>query len=69
MKQGDIVFHKSLNIKMKIDEVKNDKIRCSWFDEAYYIKVFNESELISTDDYILMLIKENRDFKINNLIK
>lgn len=70
MKQGDIVFHIIMGIKMKIDEIDNiDKVKCSWFDEAYYMKVFNRSELVSIDDYKLMLIRENRDVKINRLIK
>ena len=70
MKQGDIVFHRIMGIKMKIDEINDvEKIKCSWFDEAYYMKVFNRSELASIDDYKLMLIRENRDVKINRLIE
>lgn len=70
MRPGDIVFHKILGIKMKIDEMSNlERVKCSWFDEAYYMKIFKESELVSIDDYKLMLIRENRDLKINKLIK
>lgn len=68
MRNGDIVVHNELSIKMNILEVNNNKIKCSWYDGAFYIKIFNINELITIDDYKLLLIQNQRDENIEKLV-
>lgn len=68
MRNGDIAVHRELSIKMNILEVSNNNIKCSWYDGAYYIKIFNKNELITIDDYKLLLIQNQRDESIEKLV-
>ncbi len=71
MRVGDIVVHKEMSIKMTITEVNDTKntIKCCWFDEAYYIKMFNINELMTIDEYKLLLIQNHRDVNIKKIVK
>ena len=69
-KSGDIVIKTSGGNKMTIFDKVNDSYKCLWFVESSLNEsVFKEDELVTLNEYKKILKTEERDDKINQLLK
>lgn len=73
-KSGDIVIKKTGGNKMTISQIYlNDEIthyKCYWFVEnKLFEELFQEEQLVTLDEYKNILKVEERDDKINQILK
>jgi uncharacterized protein YodC (DUF2158 family) len=69
-KSGDIVIKTSGGNKMTIFDKVNDSYKCLWFVESkMYKSVFKEEEIVTLNEYKRFLKTEEREDKINQLLK
>lgn len=66
---GDKVIKTSGGNKMIVTRIiENSKIYCTWFVDKVYDGFFDENELVTINEYQSLLVKEERDDKINRVI-
>ena len=69
-KIGDIVIKKTGGNKMTISNILSDKYECVWFDDTkLYTELFDEGNIVSLEEFKILLKKEERDDKIKKLLK
>lgn len=73
-KTGEVVIKKTGGNKMVISEEYDNNgefhYRCYWFvGSEFNEKVFKGSDLVTLDEYKSILKKEERDDKINQILK
>lgn len=69
-KSGDIVIKTTGGNKMTIFDKVNDNYKCLWFVESSMNEsVFKEEEIVSLNEYKRFLKTEEREDKINQLLK
>ena len=69
-KSGDIVIKTTGGNKMTIFDKVNDNYKCLWFVESSMNEsVFKEEEIVTLNEYNRYLKKEEREDKINQLLK
>jgi uncharacterized protein YodC (DUF2158 family) len=73
-KSGDIVIKKTGGNKMTISQIYlNESIahyKCYWFVEnSLFEELFQEDQLVTLDEYKSILKVEERDDKINQILK
>lgn len=68
-KPGDLVIKNTGGNKMRILECGEDgKVNCVWATESLHNGTFNESDLVSINEYNQIITSEKRDDLINRII-
>jgi len=69
-KSGDIVMKNTGGNKMTIFDQIEDGYKCLWFVESSLNEsIFKEDELVTLNEYKKILKTEERDDKINQLLR
>lgn len=69
-KIGDVVIKTTGGNKMTICNILSDEYECMWFVDYQLNKcVCKESDIVSLQDYKILLKKEERDDKIKKLLE
>ena len=69
-KTGDIVIKKTGGNKMTISDKLSDKYECIWFNDfRLYTELFYENDIVSLEEFNILLKIEERDDKIKKILK
>lgn len=68
-KSGDVVIKTSGGNKMIVHTSINESYECIWYTDNFNLDNFSEDEIVSLDDYKNYLKIEERDDKLNKLLK
>lgn len=67
-KEGDQVIKKSGGNKMCVVENNNGLITCIWATDKIHLDSFLQEDLMTMKDYECLLIRYDREDKINKII-
>jgi uncharacterized protein YodC (DUF2158 family) len=68
-KPGDIVIKSTGGNKMTVFNSVNEKHECIWVTDKVNQDTFSDDELLTMDEYKKSLKSDERDDKINKLLK
>lgn len=67
-KSGDKVIKKTGGNIMKVIESTEFGICCGWISDSFYESVFSEDELVSIEDYKMIVKSIKRDHLISDIL-
>lgn len=69
-KPGDIVIKTTGGNKMSIfDQIGDSSYKCIWYVDNMKQDIFNEDEIVPINEYYKFLKIEERDDKLNQILK
>lgn len=68
-KSGDTVIKKTGGNIMKVIESTDLGICCGWISDSFYESIFSEDELVTLEDYKMIIKSIKRDHLISDILR